>query len=193
MIGVMNEVTAPLETGLRMSRAEYLAWADAQPRGRFERVDGEIVAMAPERAGHARRKMNVASALRDAVKLGDLPCEVFPDGMSVAVGESDFEPDAILRCGDPLDDDRVDVPDPLVIVEVLSPSTRHVDLTRKMTAYFQVPSLRHYLVVFTEERKVVHHRRADAGDVLETRIVTTGAIQLDPPGISLPIEAIYGG
>ena len=180
---MMDEVTAPLETGLRMSRAEYLAWAEAQPRGRFERVDGEIVAMAPERAGHARRKMNVVIALREAVKAAGLSCEVFPDGMSIRVGESDFEPDAVLRRGDPIDDDRVDVPDPLVIVEVLSPSPRHVDVTRKMTAYFRVPSLRHYLVVFTDEPKVMHHRRVDGEETLQTRILTAGAIDLDPPGI----------
>jgi Uma2 family endonuclease len=190
---VMDEVTAPLETGLRMSRAEYVAWAEAQPRGRFERVDGEVVAMAAEPLKHARRKGAVYTALGQAVKAAGLQCDIYPDGVTIAVGESDFEPDAVLRCGEPLDGDRVDVPDPLIVVEVLSPSTKHVDLTQKMTAYFQVPSLRHYLIVFTDAVKVVHHRRVDGQDALQTRILSSGRIDLDPPGISLGIEAIYGG
>jgi Uma2 family endonuclease len=137
--------------------------------------------------------MNVAIALREAVKAAGLPCEVFPVGMSVRVGESDFGPDAMLCCGDSIDDNQMDVPGPLVIVEVLSPSTRHIDPTWKTTAYFRVPSPRHYLVVFTDEAKVVHHRRMDGQDTLQTRILTSRTIELDPPGISIAIEAIYGG
>jgi Uma2 family endonuclease len=189
--GVMNDVPKPLETGLRMSRSEYRAWAEAQPRGRFERVDGEIVAMAPERAVRARRKGDVYSALRQAIRTAGLRCEIYPDGMTIEVGESDYEPDAVVRCGDRLDGDRVDVPDPLVIVEVLSPSTRQVDLTRKLAAYFQVASLRHYLVFWADEAKVIHHHRRDGSETIETRILTTGEIRLDPPGISVSIEDIY--
>ncbi|HET6609058.1 MAG TPA: Uma2 family endonuclease [Rhodopila sp.] len=155
----MNDLPKPLETGLRMSRSEYRAWAEAQPRGRFERMDGEIVPMAPERTVHARRKLDIAVAFRQAVRAARLPCEVYPDGMTIEVGESEYEPDAVVRCGDRLDGDRVDVPDPVVIVEVLSPSTRQVDLTRTLAAYFQVASLRHYLVFWADEPKVIHHRR----------------------------------
>jgi len=175
----------------RMTRSEYRAWAEAQPRGRFERVDGEIVAMAPERAVRARRKGDVYSALRQAIRTAGLRCEIYPDGMTIEVGESDYEPDAVVRCGDRLDGDRVDVPDPLVIVEVLSPSTRQVDLTRKLAAYFQVASLRHYLVFWADEAKVIHHHRRDGSETIETRILTAGEIRLDPPGISVSIEDIY--
>jgi Uma2 family endonuclease len=187
----MNDLPESLETGLRMSRSEYRAWAEAQPTGRFERVNGEVIAMAPERAIHARRKLEIAVTLRQAVRAARLPCEVYPDGMTIEVDESDFEPDAVVRCGDRLNDDRVDVPDPLIIAEVLSPSTRHVDLTRKLAAYFQVASLRHYLVFWADEPKVVHHHRRDGSEMIETRILTAGEILLHPPGISVSIEDIY--
>jgi Uma2 family endonuclease len=97
-------------------------------------VDGEVIAMAPERAVHAERKLEIAVALRQAIRAAGLPCQVYPDGMTIEVDESDFEPDAVVRCGDRPDDNRVDVPDPLIIAEVLSPSIRHVDLTRKLAA-----------------------------------------------------------
>ena len=82
-------------------------------------------------------------ALRRAVAAVGAPCHVYPDGVTIEVDDSDFEPDATLRCGDPLPGDRVSVPDPMVVVEVLSPGTRGVDLSRKLVAYFQLPSVRH--------------------------------------------------
>jgi Uma2 family endonuclease len=65
----------------RMSRQEYRAWAEQQPAGRFERVNGVVVAMAPERAGHNRRKAVVWQVLRQAVQAAGLSCDVYTDGM----------------------------------------------------------------------------------------------------------------
>ncbi len=50
--------------------------------------------------------------------------------------------------------------------------------------YFRLPSVRHYLILKTENRTVVHHELGDDGIIL-TRIVREGAISLDPPGITL--------
>src|SRR5271166_485933 len=149
----------------RMSREEYRAWAEQQPSGRFERVNGVVVAMAPERAGHNLRKALVWQALRQAVQAAGLPCEVYTDGMTVEVGDSDCEPDAIVHCGSKLPDDAVAVPDPLVIVEVLSPSTSATDRAWKLQEYFRLPSLRHYLIVWADRQQIAHHRRGDDGAI----------------------------
>jgi Uma2 family endonuclease len=178
---------------LPMSREEYRRWAQEQRTGRFERVDGAVVAMAPERASHADRKALIWLALRQAVTAAGLQCHVYPDGMTVEVDDSDFEPDAILHCGDPLPGDSIAVPDPLIVVEVLSPSTRGVDLTRKLVAYFRVPSVRHYLVFWVDRPQVVHHRRREDGQGIETRMLTEGEMRLGPPGISITLAEIYGG
>jgi len=120
-----------------------------------------------------------------------LPCEVFADGATIEVGDSDYEPDAVLRCGaDRLPDDAIAVPDPLVIVEVLSPSTSGVDRGLKLRDYFRVPSLRHYLIVWPDIRRIVHHARRPDGDVTTER-VTDGDIALDPPGITLLFDDFY--
>ncbi|MEA2745585.1 MAG: hypothetical protein QOG25_3956 [Acetobacteraceae bacterium] len=107
--------------------------------------------------------------------------------------DNDFEPDAILRCGDVLSVDGIYVPDPLVVAEVLSPSTRNDDLTRKLVAYFRVPSVRHYLIFWADRPPVIHHRRRDDGKGIETRVVTAGEIRLDPPGIGINLEEVYPG
>ena len=82
-----------------MTRAEYHAWSKQQPVGRFERIDGVVVARAPERVEHDDRKMLAWLALRRAVRDAGLPCHVNGDGMTVEVGDSDYEPDAVLYCG----------------------------------------------------------------------------------------------
>jgi Uma2 family endonuclease len=176
---------------LRMSRDEYRRWAEQQPTGRFERIDGMVVAMAPERANHADRKALIWLALRQAIGAAGLPCHAYPDGMTVEVDENDFEPDAVVHCGERLSGDAIAVPEPMIVVEVLSPSTRGDDLTHKLVAYFRVPSVRHYLVFWADRKQVLHHRRQADGQGIETRVVTSGDIRLDPPGISISVADIY--
>jgi Uma2 family endonuclease len=79
----------------------------------------------------------------------------------------------------------------VLVVEVLSPSTATRDTGAKLADYVRLPGLRHYLIVRTDQPTVIHHRRGD-GDLIETRIVTSGAVLLDPPGITLDLAQIYG-
>ena len=146
--------------------------------------------MAPERAGHNIRKALAWQTLRRAVQAAGLPCEVYTDGMTVEVEDSDYEPDAVLHCGDKLPDDAVAVPHPLVIVEVLSPSTSSTDRAWKLQEYFRLPSLRHYLIIWADKQQIAHHRRGDNGEI-ETRTVTRGEMKLVPPGITLTVDDIY--
>jgi Uma2 family endonuclease len=176
----------------RMRVDQFLAWLDEGPEGtRYELVAGEVVAMAPERAAHARRKAEIWLALRESIRLSDLSCEALPDGMTVKIDEhTAYEPDAVVHCDEALADDAVIVPAPVIVVEVLSPTTRARDAGAKLADYFRLPSVRHYLLVQTERRTVIHHRRGDGGDI-ETRIVTAGTLKLDPPGLTLDLDRIY--
>jgi Uma2 family endonuclease len=179
------------EPETRMTREDYRAWAQQQLSGRFERIEGVVVAMAPERAAHNLRKISAVNALRAAVQRAGPPCQVFTDGMTIEVGESDYEPDAVLRCGaDRLAGDAMVVPDPLVIVEVLSPSTSGVDRSLKLRDYFRVPSLQHYLIVWPETRRIVRHSRQSSDDIA-TEVLTAGDIILDPLGLTVPLDDFY--
>jgi Uma2 family endonuclease len=175
----------------RMSREDYRAWAAQQPSHRFERIKGVVVAMAAERAAHNRRKGSARDVLRAAVQNAGLPCEVFADGMTIEVGDSDYEPDAVVRCGgDRLPDDAMAIPDPLVIVEVLSPTTSGVDRGLKLRDYFRVPSLQHYLIVWPETPRIVRHSRTPVGDIA-TKVFTSSEIALEPPGLTLAFADFY--
>jgi Uma2 family endonuclease len=176
-----------------MTSDEFISWAVEQPRGeRYELAAGEVVAMAPERAVHARVKARIVRALEDAVAAAGLVCEVYPDGMAVEVEDAVvYEPDALVRCGEPLPDEAVKVVDPVIVVEVLSPSSRARDTGASLEDYFRLASLRHYLIVKTENRTVIHHRKAGPGSIA-TRILRDGLLELDPPGLQIAVDTFFG-
>lgn len=172
-----------------MTVDEFLVWAEGRP-GRYELVEGLVIAMASEQARHARTKAAVYMALERALKSARVEGEAFPDGMTVRIApRTAYEPDALVRCGPRLDGDAIEVPDPVVVVEVLSPNTARGDKGLKLAGYFQVPSVRHYLIVDAVRCVVTHHRRGASG--IETAIVSEGRLRLDPPGIELGLDELF--
>jgi Uma2 family endonuclease len=177
----------------RMTVEEFLAWAQTQDEGRFELHDGKIVAMSPERAEHVEIKFNVTSALKQPIGRAGLPCFAYVDGLAVRIdATTTFEPDAQVVCGEKVPSNAVAVSNPVIVVEILSPSTGYRDLGPKVEGYFRVASIRHYLIIDPETRRIVHHRRGE-GEALETRLIASGAIRLDPPGLEIVAEDVFAG
>ena len=172
----------------RMTAEEFEAWLSQRPGdARFELSQGKIIAMASERVAHALVKVAAFDGLRAASR--HLDRETLPDGMAVRIGDAtQREPDAALRCGPRLPLDATYYTDPVVIVEVLSPSTASVDESMKMFDYARVPSLAHYLIVDTTQRLILHHRRT--ADGFFTSILPGGTLELDPPGLTLDLGAV---
>lgn len=170
---------------------EFVAWAMAQPSGRFELADGRVVAMAPECVGHARAKLKAVIALGAAIERAGLGCEAMTDGVAVRIDDRTvYEPDALVRCGAPTPGGDVSVSDPVIVVEVISPSSQSIDSGRKLVGYFRLPSLRHYLVVDAEERVVLHHHRDEAG-AIGVRILREGRLVLEPPGLAVDVGELF--
>jgi Uma2 family endonuclease len=181
----MNILTKP-----RLTVDEFLAWAEDHP-GRYELFRGEIYPMSPEAALHAEIKGAIHTALVLALRERRLPCRAMPDGMTVRIDETTaYEPDALVYCGERLAPTAIEVPNPIVIVEVLSPSTKRLDLGVKLVGYFRLPGVAHYLIVDPTQPSIIHHSRG-ADDTIITRIVTAGRIALDPPGLELVLSDIY--
>ena len=89
-----------------------------------------------------------------------------------------------MNCGEPMADDAIAAPHPLIIVEVFSPGTASTDTGGKLADDFRIPSVAHTLVVHPTVRTVTHHRRTDAG--IDTTIVVNGPILMAPGGSLLP-------
>lgn len=169
---------------------EFLAWAETRPE-RYELFNGKVVAQASERAGHATMKFAVCSALHGAIRRSGAPCHALPDGMAVKISKNTaYEPDAQVYCGPKLPPDALLVPNPVVVVEVLPPSTGRNDAARKLVGYFTLPSVMHYLIIDPDEPVVIHHKRGADGVIL-TRVLNDGAVTLDPPGLSFELSELY--
>ena len=178
----MSEATHPR----RMTADEFIAWAMEQPRGRFELAGGEVVAMAPERSLHARVKARFFRRLDEEIERLELDRTAYSDGMAVQIDEDTvYEPDALIRCGPDLPDEQVKLHDPMIVVEVVSRSTRAIDTGQKLFDYFRLPSIRHYLVVLAEQQTIFHHERRPDGEIATRIIRDGGPVALDPPGIVL--------
>jgi Uma2 family endonuclease len=181
----MTALTKP-----RMTVDEFLAWAEGEP-GRYELFKGDVHAMSPEGAGHAERKAAIHAALLAGIRARGLPCYALPDGMTIRIDDATaYEPDALVYCGEKLAPSALEVPNPLIVVEVLSPSTRRLDVSLKLAGYFRLPSVAHYLIPDPNEPFILHHARG-AGDTILTRVITGGSITLDPPGLELAVADIY--
>jgi Uma2 family endonuclease len=172
---------------------EFIAWALEQPEGRFELDNGAIVAMAPERIGHGRGKNRILRALESAIAARGLDCEAHPDGATVRIDDRTvYEPDALVRCGPPLPGDAIEANDPIIVVEVVSRSSRGIDRGVKLAGYFSLPSVRHYLIVDSDKRAVIHHRRDEEGQI-RVQIWRGGPLTLDPPGLTIEVQGIFTG
>jgi Uma2 family endonuclease len=146
----------------RWSLAEYLAWENDQvERHEFHR--GEIFAMVGGRRTHGRVVLNLARRLME--QLDGSPCQVFSESMKVQVGEDTLlYPDVFVTC-DPADlTTEMIFRAPTLVIEVLSPSTQAYDRSLKFALYRRLASLREYILVDPETRRVEAFRReADAG------------------------------
>jgi Uma2 family endonuclease len=181
-----------MTTALRkqMSTDAFLAWAERQP-GQWELFDGVPMARPPERVIHGETKYRVARALDEAIAGSGVPCRFVLDSAAVRIdARSLYQPDALVYCGEPVSGDAIEIPNPVVVVEVLSPSNAATDLRDKLQGYFRVPSVQHYLIVDPDKRLVIHHARGQ-GDVIAARIVSEGDLRLAPPGIGIPIASLF--
>jgi Uma2 family endonuclease len=187
--------TASAQILPHMSVAEFLAWrADLSDDGRYELVGGQSIRlMSPTNLRHAQIQLNAGQALRRAIDVSGLRCRVYDAGPGVAVGMEGEEcriPDVVVTCADVIDESGYLVPEPVIVVEVASRSTRLADVNDKVEFYSRIASIQHYLVIEQEQRRVVYHGRGLGGG-LEPRILRQGDIDLDPPGLALALVDLY--
>jgi Uma2 family endonuclease len=175
-----------------MTVDDYLAWAAAQggiPRA--ELINGQVVFMPPEFIAHTRVKRAIFRALVRAVEEASVDAEVFTDGVTIPIdAHTAYEPDASVRLGASLSGDQMKVPDPVIVVEVLSPSSAHSDTSAKLIGYFKLASMRHYLVIDPQKQSVTDHART-VQDAVVARTLTSGALNLDPPGFTIRIGDLF--
>ncbi len=178
-------------TETKMSAAEFLDWNVSQGDKRFELERGKPLELSAETARHALTKHEVVKELERGIDLAHLECRVFPDGMQIIVDDETVRiPDAAVQCG-PFDMEGLTLDKPVILIEVMSPSSVNRDEKHKLLEYFQLPSVQHYLLLAPSDRYLIHFQRTDDPEKLDTRFVREGQIDLIPPGFKIDVDRIF--
>jgi Uma2 family endonuclease len=169
-----------------MTVAEFLEWDDGTDR-RYQLVDGIPVVMAPATEAHGE----IAAAL--TIEIGSRlkpPCRVISEaGLTLPDrGDTYYVADLAVTCA-PREPGRRMVVDPVVVVEVLSPSTGQVDRWRKVADYRTLRSVQEILVVFSDERRVELQRRTSDGWRVED-LIGRAEIRLGSCDAPIPLDGI---
>ncbi len=153
---------------------------------KHEYLHGQIYAMAGASKNHQFIIMNIGSIFRGHLR--NTPCATFSSDMKLRVGDiAFFYPDVIVACEDNSDNYYVDRP--VIIVEVLSKSTRRMDETTKMRLYQTLPSLQEYVMIEQDIVDVEVCRRSQ-GWVSEHYFMGD-EVTFEAIGLTLSVNEIY--
>ncbi len=167
----------------------FLDWEQRQAE-RYELVAGEVRLMVGGSIGHNDITDNIQAALRS--RLRGTPCRARSVQTRVRCGDDNFTyPDVVVSCS-PRRPDELYIDDPVLVVEVLSPSTAHDDQEEKRWVYQAIPSLRQLLFVSPREPKVELVTR-EADDSWRSVFVTglEATLPLASLDLALPMAEIY--
>lgn len=176
----------------RMTAAEFLAWDETQTV-KHEFVRGEVFMMNGVVDTHNVAAMNLVIALRQHLR--GSACRVYASDVKLRVEAADcyFYPDLMVTCSAIDATDRLIKREPVLVVEVLSPSTAAFDRGDKFADYRLLPSLREYLLVDADRRRCDLYRLGPDGLwVLHPGAsgegVTLASVDLNVPGADLWAE-----
>lgn len=173
---------------LSMTRDQFLEWEAAQPvRHEFDGVNP--VAMAGGTVNHARIQKNLAISVGS--RLRGKRCEFFGSNLKIEVAGRIRYPDGFVSCSPAAANERV-VTDPVVIFEVLSPSTETTDVVAKNHEYAQTLSVKRYLMLSQYAVGGMMFERI--GDDWAGRILTADTVLKMPEiDIDVPLAELYDG
>jgi Uma2 family endonuclease len=179
---------------LPMSAAEYLAWEETQV-AKHEFLAGEIFAMVGATKTHAALTLNLAIALRQHLR--GSPCSVFVTDVRLRIEAADayFYPDVLVTCSAADGEDPVVVREPVLVIEVLSPSTTAHDLGAKFAAYRRAATLREVVFVHPDTRCCDVFRKGpgvgDAGLWVLHPFAADEALRLASVELDVPVAALW--
>jgi Uma2 family endonuclease len=172
---------------------DFDAFVESVPNGKdFELIDGTPVLMGNPTEVHEQIVMNIAGALKP--RMDEKRCRTYAGNMRVqasndATGKDKFKPDVVVRCG-PVTTNTY-VMDPIVIVEVLSPSTMDRDRGVKLSFYKELPTVQHIVLAYSDQMRVEHYVRMPDG--WECRVLPNpeAILELTAIEFSMDLDAVY--
>lgn len=179
-----------------MSIEEYFR-LEACATHKHDYIGGKAVAMA---GGSAEHSLVTSNIIREAgVRLKSKPCRVYDSNLRIAIPRKTYShyPDAMIICGDvqydPRDKQRQTATNPVVIFEVLSPTTAGYDRSEKFDHYRELDSFREYILIFQDRREVQTFFKHDDGNWAFAAVVDASVVRLRSLGVDLAFDEIYAG
>lgn len=172
----------------RLSAQEFLDW-DTDEDCKHEFIDGRIVTMTGATFGHVTTCINLSTALN--LHLLNTPCRVvMADFRLQGAGQNYYFPDVSVTC-EPLTADHVAMRSPLLLIEVLSKSTRAKDRGVKRQEYLRIPSLREYVLVDCLKRRIDIHRRGPDGAWSLHQFIADAPLRLESVDLEIPSAFVF--
>jgi Uma2 family endonuclease len=170
---------------LWISEKEYLE-GELVSDIKHEYIDGYVYAMAGASKNHERIAGNVYREFGNHLK--NTPCEPFSSDLKVKAGKSFFYPDVMVVCKDTSNNDYY-AETPVILVEVLSKSTRRRDETTKRSAYQAIPTLEEYVLIEQDIVDVEVCRRSEGW--VSQHYFMGDTVTFESVDVTLPVEEIY--
>ncbi len=170
-----------------LSVEEYLKYEKDSPV-KHEYVDGQLYAMTGASKQHVRLAGNFFNRLDD--HLANAKCEPYISDMKVYVNETLFYyPDVVVACDD---HDPYYLREPILIIEVTSPTTERIDRNEKLPAYKNIESLKEILFVSQVRVQIeIHWRQSDGTWQTETLTDLNEELHLQSVGLTLQVAQVY--
>lgn len=186
-----NAKLARMNVALRkpMTQEEFVAWAEAQD-GRYEFDGFQPVAMTGGTNNHGTIALNILVQLR--VRLRGGPCvPMGSDGGGVATTDNRVRyPEATVTCSK-LDGSGRFIPDPVIVFEVVSNSTKHIDRVHKLREYHAVSSIKRYVLAEQTGIGLTVYSRQHGEPWSAIGLVEGDVLGLPEIGIEIPVAEIY--
>ena len=188
----MGTLMSTLTAQTYLTPEEYLTWERKQPF-KNEYHNGQIIAMSGASRAHNLITMNIANQFY--TQLIGHGCEVYPGDMRVRIHQSTsyFYPDIVIVCDEPrFEDDTFDtLLNPVLIVEILSPSTAAFDRGEKFEHYKKLDALQEYMLISQNGMHVEHYLRRDTQWILTEFRKINEVIHLLSNRCKLSVRDIY--
>ena len=173
----------------KISVEDYLEGEKFSPI-KHEYVEGEVYAMAGTSNNYSRISVNLTTAL--SIHLRDSPCEPFAGETKVrAAIDVFYYPDVLVSCEES-EEDSYFRNNPILVIEITSPSTEHIDRREKLFAYQRIASVQEYAVIDQHRVNIELHRRQPSGSWITYFFdASDDEIEFQSVGLTLPITEIY--
>jgi Uma2 family endonuclease len=176
----------------RMTLDEFLRWEDGTDT-RYELIDGFPMAMAPPVEAHRILAVRLVSRI-DAALASRRPCnaQIEPGVVRPDRADSYYVPDIAVTC-EPNEPGRQAMVDPILVVEILSPSTERSDRRLKLPAYQDIPSVREVLLIDADSHHAELYRRENSHWGIELVRGAEASLFLASVGLQIAMSELYEG